>query len=594
MKLKLIFLAFFIPFFSTGQHSKTDSLLLILKKSGNNKKAEIYLKLAKHTIDDSPGLSKKYILLADSFAVISDNKPVIVDAQFLLAENYLKNEKLDSAAHYFNKCTDLFEQQKRYKELIKTYDRIGKAEFLQSNYPNALKAFFKQLKYEEKYGEEKDLAGIYSNIGGIYIKTNEIDKGIEMTEKAIEINKRFKRFDWLSVNYNNLGECYREKGEIDKSLTYYSKSISICDSIGFLEGKFNATTNMANLFIRQQKHIKAKEYLEKSLGIAQTINYKYGQASALINLGIVLNKLGKHKESIKAYKKGYKIASEINALEWQKNAAFNLVSAIAKKNNQSELLDYLNTYDQLNDSLFKKEKTRQIRELRIEYETAQKEKENLLLKKENELQNNKIKLRERQIILSILILFTSIIAIILLIRTLRLKHKALSQKEKIIAQEKEIKEHILTQKEMEKEHIKDIYEADIKLKNAEISTATLEIISKNEILKKLKKSFNDGNHHQAIKIIHKNIDPEQNWHKFRFTFEKVYPDFFMKLKKKYPELTENETKLSAFLLMNLKTSEIAEIMNISEASASKYRNRLRKKLNLAPFTDLNEYFKQYF
>ena len=67
--------------------------------------------------------------------------------------------------------------------------------------------------------------------------------------------------------------------------------------------------------------------------------------------------------------------------------------------------------------------------------------------------------------------------------------------------------------------------------------------------------------------------------------------FFKQIDEKFPTLTKHEKRICAFLVMGMTTSEIAHIMNITEASVSKNRNRLRKKLHLENGADISEFLK---
>jgi DNA-binding CsgD family transcriptional regulator len=44
--------------------------------------------------------------------------------------------------------------------------------------------------------------------------------------------------------------------------------------------------------------------------------------------------------------------------------------------------------------------------------------------------------------------------------------------------------------------------------------------------------------------------------------------------------------------MNFKSKDIANVLNISENSVNKSRQRLRKKLNLPPASDISSYIKK--
>jgi DNA-binding CsgD family transcriptional regulator len=63
--------------------------------------------------------------------------------------------------------------------------------------------------------------------------------------------------------------------------------------------------------------------------------------------------------------------------------------------------------------------------------------------------------------------------------------------------------------------------------------------------------------------------------------EEVHAGFYEKLLKAYPDLSQNELKLCAFLRLNMSTKDIAELTGQQLPSIDKARYRLRKKLGLA-------------
>ena len=73
---------------------------------------------------------------------------------------------------------------------------------------------------------------------------------------------------------------------------------------------------------------------------------------------------------------------------------------------------------------------------------------------------------------------------------------------------------------------------------------------------------------------------EQNWEDFKIYFERVNTDFFKRIHEKYPNLTSNDLRLMAFLLLEFNSKEISQILNISPDSVRKRKQRLKVKLQL--------------
>ncbi len=145
---------------------------------------------------------------------------------------------------------------------------------------------------------------------------------------------------------------------------------------------------------------------------------------------------------------------------------------------------------------------------------------------------------------------------------------------------------------------------EIKKKNSELASSTLNNIKKNELLtelvldiKKIDKSLLNSALHSPIKKVIKKINnhltDKDDWLAFELHFRNAHADFFEKLREKHPDLSSNEIKLSAYLKLNLSSKEIASLMNISIKSVEQGRWRLRKKINLPKESSLVNYIQSF-
>ncbi|WP_081634893.1 ligand-binding sensor domain-containing protein [Lunatimonas lonarensis] len=169
----------------------------------------------------------------------------------------------------------------------------------------------------------------------------------------------------------------------------------------------------------------------------------------------------------------------------------------------------------------------------------------------------------------------------------------------------EEKESVLktTREEVEKLRTEKLRQ-EIQLKDKELATATMHLITKNGfidnvkgnltgIIKKSKNQEVKNEIQKLIKHIEKNIAEDEDWEQFEIHFDQVHGDFMSRFKKSYPELSPQEIKLSAYLRMNLSTKEIAYLMNISVRGVEIARYRLRKKLTLQREDNLQEYILKF-
>ena len=80
---------------------------------------------------------------------------------------------------------------------------------------------------------------------------------------------------------------------------------------------------------------------------------------------------------------------------------------------------------------------------------------------------------------------------------------------------------------------------------------------------------------------------------FRVYFDEVHPGFLMRLSQQFSALSKADLRLCAYLHLGMTTKEIAALTFKEVRSVESARNRLRKKLNLPPETNLAQFLEQF-
>jgi len=142
---------------------------------------------------------------------------------------------------------------------------------------------------------------------------------------------------------------------------------------------------------------------------------------------------------------------------------------------------------------------------------------------------------------------------------------------------------------------------EVDIKNAELLSQSSFIIQKNELIEKIKNTIDDfysQNKNTSLmplyqrinSLLNLNLNSEEDWNRFLIKFEEKHTGFFRNLKRRYPQLTNHDLRLCACLKLSMESKEIASLMNLSVRAVENSRYRLRKKLNLPPAQNLNEFF----
>ena len=146
--------------------------------------------------------------------------------------------------------------------------------------------------------------------------------------------------------------------------------------------------------------------------------------------------------------------------------------------------------------------------------------------------------------------------------------------------------------------------AEISHKNMQLADSTLSIIKKNEVLIEIKNELEKQKEELGARyparylqrlttLIDKNISNDNDWEMFEALFDQAHENFFKRLKQSFPDLTQSDLKLCAYLKLNLSSKEIAPLLNISIRGVEIRRYRLRKRLALASDENLVAYIMQF-
>ena len=203
-------------------------------------------------------------------------------------------------------------------------------------------------------------------------------------------------------------------------------------------------------------------------------------------------------------------------------------------------------------------------------------------------------------------LFYGIILLaVILISQFIFRRRFMHQQEKIrLAAETKL---LLEKQQAEQEIVKlqnENLQSVITHKNIQLADSTLSIIKKNELLIEIKTQLEnqkkqlenlnpESNNKKILSLINKNITSDNDWKVFEELFDQAHANFFKRLKTAYPELTQSDLKLCAYLKLNLTSKEIAPLLNISFRGVETRRFRLRRRLSLDPDSNLVEFVMQF-
>lgn len=400
MTLKLLTLFFILSSFfcSYSQNNEIDSLINELHNSQENiSKVDLYNQIAeKFQLLANYEFSNKYAELGIILSKkINYNKGTIKGYNYI-GVNAMRTGNYSEAIKSQNKALALAKATEDLKEISFSLNNLGSVARMQGNYDDALEYHYDALKLADKINNLELIASIYGNIGSVLYFLNDFEETIKYYSLALEICNELKDYSRTMILYINIGNVYLIKGDLDTGLEYYLEAIEInkkVDNKNFLADNYN---NIGLIYEAQEKYEKAIEMFEKSLLIKEELNDKTGITNAYKNLGLTNIRLKNHEEARIYIYKGIEIAKEIGSKYLIAGLYKDLYSLDTLTEDFKSALLNFTTYSLYMDSMLNEANNEKISELKIKYETLQKDNEIEMQK--NAIEKNRIEINNQKML----------------------------------------------------------------------------------------------------------------------------------------------------------------------------------------------------
>ncbi|WP_188112025.1 tetratricopeptide repeat protein [Aquimarina sp. RZ0] len=403
-----------------------------------------------------------------SIANNNKNPDSIIARARLNLGNYFNTIGVVDSSMYYTRAALIHLRSKRH--MAKAYRTLGSCFRRSGQMDNAIEILYKGLKISEEIGYKEMISIIKSDLGILYINKKEYDKAIQFLQESIESAENQQA---VYGNYSNIGTLYFFKGDLDNAEKYFIKALELVPDEKDPKTSATLTLNIGSILFEKKEYKKAGLYFDKSKEIADRYGFKDKSLTAITNKAEVIDKFGDTQKAIAMLSASLVLAKEISNLKIQKDIYENLTNYYTKINKHQSANKALTQFHILKDSMTNARQKKEVTELEVKYETAQKEKEILLLKEDQLVKENEIK-RQHLLKKSFVIGFISIL--IPIIGLLLVYYQKLQVKIKYNAQKEEMDNQKFTSF----------------LKEQELKLANMYVIAQNEERSRIARELHDS------------------------------------------------------------------------------------------------------
>lgn len=330
------------------------------------------------------------------------DQPRMANAEFTLAKLYYTLSDNDKAIRYFTSSLQRYEQMRDtgdmiliHSQIAYAFDRLNqRADMLDhllvalklaekinnrektsdvlyslcsfytsgQDYPKAIPYLHQALEIDDALGNQKNIASDYLYLGLCDAHTGKYVAAKRYLDDAAAMYQAFKDNFHLAVAYSYLGDMFFEEGQYDRSIQNRVRSMQLMDSLGAREEAADIADNVAKDYILKRDFASALKYASHGLEEARQVNAITQQFYLYQSLAEADSGLGDYKSA---------------------NACLLKAS-------------------ELHDTLAEREQTAKLAELQTQFESGQKQKENLLLRAQNQAAAQQLKQNKRLLLAALI------------------------------------------------------------------------------------------------------------------------------------------------------------------------------------------------
>lgn len=520
-----------------------------------------------------PAQTKLKSLLSD--AELSPDDTAKVSLYIEISNEYLSSNN-SASLEFAQRALALAEKLQIQPSLDKALHQITLATYKAGLNEIAAQYMLRKLKVSIERKDYLEIGRSYFNLGSLKHVLNDLKeaesyimKGWNIIDSVYTAQGQSYPKDELATIYNNLAYLKWSMDQLEESETYYSQGLSIGSIEDITPRNYiNLNLGVVNVLFKKKEYDQIKPRLETIIEFQKQENDLAGLVISYRLEGDLFEALNENDKAIRSYMMAWSLSNKVENISTSQYVANALHGVYEKLGIADSALKYLNLSSTLKEQMRVNEARQELlrAELTREFEARE-------LSIQTEVQSK----TQRWMIIVFVIGLITITSIWLFIR-FRNKYRLAD------AQRKQIEEAA-----QQTEQKAELLKADLERKDKELATQVIYSIKKNEmitdVVEKLQSKRSEeligqeAEIRKIIKTLEKSTD-QGVWEEFELRFQQVHIGFYDRLHAKFPNLTQNERRLCAFLRLDMTTKEIAAITGQTVRAVEMARIRLRKKMDL--------------
>lgn len=474
------------------------------------------------------------------------------------------------AFKHFKKSIEEFKSLNNLSRIGEAKHEICKMYIDAQRWDKAIEYGLESLKLTDGKPEPK----LLENISLAYIRLKLFDEAISNASIGLTICETKDSVCWSGVN-EMLAYVHGEVGNLDSSIYFAEIALNYLNKTNKLS-RANIINNLGVTYKDQRKYEKAVVAFNQALKLYQDCKDEFLVAVAYLNIALVETIQLKFDSSFVHSEKALGEFLKYPGHPFLKECYLNLAILSEKKGDSKNALEFYKKHFSALQIDFEQKMKSNIVALQLKNELAIAESDSLA-----ELQRTKKEQKSTNFLwgMSTIALLLLIVIVGLLLKRRRSKH----QIDRILLENSQLNQEVLKKR--------------VDFTGAELSQLSAYISSRNEFLANLKdriklsKGLSSLDRNELLGSVHQFLNSDQQLQTSDALVEQTNQQILFKLSEKGIKLSTKEKKLLFYILSDLSSKQIADLLKVNSSSIDTARYRIRAKLNVAKGESIRDFLK---
>jgi diguanylate cyclase (GGDEF)-like protein len=262
-----------------------------------------------------------------------------------------------------------FEADGNLRGLSDALNTMGAVYCLTGNFSEGLSLFYESLPIAEKLGDSFQRIRTTNNIANVYKDQGDFPAALAACERALSLSREANDIGGIGIALTNIAETQIEMGDFDTALYYLRAAMQVTRKSGD-SGFFSfALFHIGLIHVRYERWTLALRYLKASLAIQKQLDNLQFIGRDYIELATPYRQLHRYEEALCTARKGLGIGVELDLPMRIRDAHRALSATYEVMGEMAQALEHLKLSIDAGEEYNRRERHRQVAELRVRQET---------------------------------------------------------------------------------------------------------------------------------------------------------------------------------------------------------------------------------